>query len=161
MVQPADQPELHGILTSTRVGELVLSIRPALEPEDPVSAAAAEMRSASHGSALVCENGRLVGIFTERDLLGVLGSGRGLETPLRDVMTAAPRTVTVTDTLFDAMRWMDEGGYRRLPVVDRESRPVGIVDVKTVAHFIVEHYPAAIYNQAAHEQLIARHREGA
>ncbi|MCA9113471.1 MAG: CBS domain-containing protein [Planctomycetaceae bacterium] len=161
MVDSADQPELRSILLSTTVGELVLSTRPTLQPDDTVAAAADEMRNASHGCSLICEHGRLVGIFTERDLLGVLGSGRGLDTALRDVMTSDPKTVSTQDTLFNAIRWMDQGGYRRLPVVDASQQPVGIVDVKTVSHFLVEHYPAAVYNQAAHAQLIARHREGA
>jgi hypothetical protein len=48
-----------------------------------------------------------------------------------------------------------------LPIVDSEGMPVGIVDVKTVVHFLVEYFPAAIYNQASHAQLTAKNREGA
>jgi CBS domain-containing protein len=154
-------PELRSILTSTRVGELTLTSWPTLTPEDSVAAAAACMRQEGHGSALICAAGRLVGIFTERDLLRVIGAGRDFSLPLADVMTADPRTVTTGTTLFEATNLMDEGGYRRLPVVDEDGRPVGIVDVKTVTHFLVEHFPAAVYNQASHAQLLARHREGA
>ena len=56
---------------------------------------------------------------------------------------------------------MDEGGYRRVPVLDSSGTPVGVVDVKTITHFLVEHFPAAVYNQASHAQLIAKDREGA
>ncbi len=153
--------ELRSILTSTKVGELTLSTRPALQPTDSVAAAAAEMRNQSHGCALICSERILVGIFTERDLLRIIGSGCSLEAPLADVMTTNPQTVTTEDSLFDATQRMDQGGYRRLPVVDPDGSPVGIVDVKTVSHFLVEYFPAAVYNQAPHAQLIAKNREGA
>ncbi len=153
--------DLRSILTSTKVGELALTTRPSLRSTDTVSAAADEMRKASHGSAVICDDNKLVGIFTERDLLRVIGEGGDLNQPLSDVMTRNPQTLTVDDTLFDATRFMDQGGYRRLPVVDADKTPVGIVDVKTVSHFLVQHFPEAVYNQASHDQLIAKNPEGA
>ncbi|MBW3542772.1 MAG: CBS domain-containing protein [Planctomycetes bacterium] len=161
MADDSSRVELRSILTLTRVGEIALSTRPTLTPGDTIAAAAARMREESHGSALICSDGKLVGIFTERDLLRVIAAGRDLNTPLSEVMTVRPQTVTTEQTLFDATRWMDEGGYRRLPVVDASGAPVGIIDVKNITHFLVEHFPEAVYNQASHAQLIARHREGA
>ena len=153
--------ELRSILTSTKVGELLLATRATLLPSDSVSQAAEEMRTESHGSVAVCDEGKLIGIFTERDLLGVIAGGGSMEMLLSEVMTADPQTVTVDDTLFEAVRRMVEGGYRRLPVVDSSGAPEGIVDVKTITHFLVEHFPAAVYNQAPHDSTIAKNREGA
>ena len=76
------------------------------------------MRKESHGSALVCAVGKVVGIFTERDLMRVIAADRGLSMPLSNVMTNNPKTVTTADTLFEVARSMDEGGYRRVPVVE-------------------------------------------
>ncbi len=160
-VHELDPMELRSILTSTKVGELTLTLRPTLRSSDSIATAAAEMRTTSHGSALVCQGGKLVGIFTERDLLRSISADLSLDTPLSEAMTANPKTLTTEDTLFEATRSMDQGGYRRLPVVDLNGTPVGIVDVKTIVHFLVEHFPATVYNQAAHAQLLARHREGA
>jgi predicted transcriptional regulator len=84
-----------------------------------------------------------------------------MNAPLSEVMTKSPQTVTADATLYDVIRLMDKGGYRRLPVVDATGLPVGIVDVKSIVHFLVEHFPAAVYNQASHAQLLAKHREGA
>lgn len=153
--------DLRSILNSTTVGELTLSSRPSLEPTDSVAAAAREMRGTSHGCAAICASGKLVGIFTERDLLRVIADGSGMETPLSEVMTANPQSVTTEDTLFRVTQAMDQGGYRRLPVLDSGGVPVGFVDVKTIVHFLVEYFPEAVYNQAARAQLIARNREGA
>lgn len=158
--QPA-QRELRSILQSTRVGDLELIPCPMLTPTATAAEAAGAMRRESHGSALVCSQGKVTGIFTERDLLRVVAEGKGLDIPLSQVMTANPKTVTMADTLFDVARSMDEGGYRRLPVVDDSGQPVAIVDVKSLVHFLVEHFPAVVYNQASHDQLTAKEREGA
>jgi len=153
--------ELRSILNSTKVGELTAPLHQTLKPSDTIQVAAEEMRRQSHGSSLVWADGKLVGIFTERDLLKAIGEGRSLETPLADVMTANPQTVTTEDTLFDATKMMDEGGYRRLPVVGPSGEPVGFVDVKSISHFLVEHFSSAVHTQAAHAQVIAKEREGA
>ncbi len=158
--QPA-QRELRSILQSTRVGDLELTPSPILQSTATVAEAAAAMRQRSHGSAVVCSRGKVVGIFTERDLMRVVAGGKGLEVPLSQVMTANPKTVTMDETLFEVARSMDVGGYRRLPVVDATGAPTAIIDVKALVHFLVEHFPAAIYNQASHEQLTAKDREGA
>jgi signal-transduction protein with cAMP-binding, CBS, and nucleotidyltransferase domain len=158
--QPA-QRELRSILQSTRVGDLKLAPCPILQPTATVAEAADAMRRHSHGSAMVCTAGKVVGIFTERDLMRVVAAGKGLQLPLSQVMTANPKTVTMAETLFEVARSMDEGGYRRLPVVDATGNPTSIIDVKALVHFLVEHFPATIYNQASHAQVTAKKCEGA
>jgi CBS domain-containing protein len=153
--------ELRSILTSTQVSELPLPAHPVLQPSDSLAVAAQEMRSMSYGGAVICDKGKLEGIVTERDLLRYVNTGASMDAALADVMTKNPQTVTASATLFDVIRLMDKGGYRRLPVVDAAGLPVGIVDVKSIVHFLVEHFPAAVYNQAPQAQLLAKHREGA
>lgn len=153
--------DLRDLLASTHVGEVTIAERPSLSRSDSVADAAAKMREASHGSALVCEDGKLVGIFTERDLLKALAADDAMSSSINDVMTQNPQTVTTSDSLTHVLGLMDHGGYRRLPVVDEKQAPVGIIDVKTVVHFLVEHFPESIYTQASDAHLTARHREGA
>lgn len=148
-------------MTSTKVGELTLRGVPVLEPSDSVEVAAAEMRTQVHGSAVICRDGKLIGIITERDLLRIIERGVDLSSPVVDVMTANPQTVTTDDTLLDAIRLMDTGGYRRVPVIDENGAPFGVVDVKTATHFLVECFPTTIYNQASEAHSNAKHREGA
>ena len=154
--------ELRSILTTTKVGEITLSTRPALKPTDKVSLAAEEMRNVSHGCVLVIDNDtKLVGIFTERDLLKVIATMGTVDVPLADVMTPQPQTITDEATLFEATQLMDEGGYRRLPVIDASNVAVGIVDVKTITHFLVGHFPNTIYSQASEAEVASKNREGA
>jgi len=152
---------LRELLNSSKVAELSLKSVPTLAATDTVSDAAQQMRQHSHGSALICRDGKLVGVFTERDLMRFLASNRSMETPLVDVMTAEPRTIQSEDTLLTVIGLMDQGGYRRLPVVDEAGVPAGIVDVKSVVHFLVEHFPSGVYNQSSHAQQTAKAREGA
>lgn len=161
MAEPGPQFDLRELFTTTTVGELALTQVPVLGLQDSADQAAAAMRAVSHGCALVCDDGRLVGIITERDLLKLLVEEVRFRLPLREVMTSAPHTISAAAKLFDAVRLMDQGGYRRLPVVDAEGRPVGIVDVKTVMSYLVDQVPATVYNQAASALLTVREREGA
>ena len=162
MPEQSDPLELRSILTSTKVGELTLAMRPTLSPSDNVAKAAAEMRKVVHGCVVIVDGrNKLIGIFTERDLLKVIAKEGTLDVALSEAMTEHPQTVSVNDTLFDSTRQMDEGGYRRLPVIDEAGVPVGIVDVKTVSHFLVEHFPNTIYSQASQSEVNLKNREGA
>lgn len=152
---------LRQVLTTSRVGQLVPKEVPVLQADESVADAVSQMRAHSHGSALVYRNGEFAGIFTERDLLKLVAQAKSLDQPLSSVMTAAPQTVSAGDSLFTVIKLMDEGGYRRLPVIDAGGSPIGIIDVKSVVHFLVEHFPAAVYNQAPRALLNAKSREGA
>lgn len=152
---------LRDVLNTAKVAELTVKAVPVLAAADTIADAAARMREHSHGSALICDQGKLVGVFTERDLLRFVASGRPFSTPLAGVMTVHPRTILTDDLLITVIGLMDQGGYRRLPVVDATGAPAGIVDVKTVVHFLVEHFPAGVYNQAPIAQQTSKDREGA
>lgn len=153
--------QLHSILTDTTVADLVLEQRPALRPDDTIARAAEEMRSVSHGSVLVCEDEKLVGIFTERDILRRIVAHRAADSRLDEAMTRNPTTIATSATLLDAVRMMGDGGYRRLPVVDDAGRPTGVVDVKTLMQFLVDNFPEAVYNQASARLSIPKLPEGA
>src|SRR5439155_3338175 len=86
---------------------------------------------------VVSDHVKLVGIFTERDLLtrvAGLYDNYG-ELPVQDFMTPEPETVTVDDTLAFALHKMDVGGYRHLPIL-REGRPVGVLSVRDMLRHI-------------------------
>jgi CBS domain-containing protein len=81
---------------------------------------------------------RLVGILTERDYLrkvvGLLPDYA--HQPLKDYMTPDPETVGPDDLLALALQKMDVGGYRHLPVVEEDGRPIGLVSVRDVIRHI-------------------------
>jgi len=99
-----------------------------LSAQATVREAAGRMRSRHVGAVLITRDGKLDGIFTERDMVyRVVAEGRDPgRTPLAEVMTCNPDTIRPDTTAIDALRRMHDGGYRHLPVVDR-GRLVGIV----------------------------------
>jgi CBS domain-containing protein len=120
----------------------------AIEDALPVSAAVEAMRREKIGCLLVTRGGRLVGVFTERDLLArVLAPGLPPDTPMAACMTPGPVTVQPKDSVRTAIRRMEQGSYRHLPVVDDDGRPVGMLSARRVLHYLVEHFPALVYNQ--------------
>lgn len=157
----APQFDLLTVLQQTQVGALTLVRVPCLSPNDSLEDAASQMRNVSHGSALVCDDDRLVGIITERDLLRLLAEDADFDAPVSEFMTTSPKTLSPDDCLLDAVQLMDRGGYRRLPVVDGTGCAAGIVDVKTVMNYLVDQVPTTIYNQASTALLSVRHAEGA
>lgn len=90
-------------------------------PGTSVRAACCLMAQHQCGSVLVIERGRLLGIFTQGDLVRrVLAPGLDPNlTLLAEVMTAEPDTIRPRDSVDEAIRRMDEYGYRHLPVVER------------------------------------------
>ncbi|HET9923649.1 MAG TPA: CBS domain-containing protein [Methylomirabilota bacterium] len=100
------------------------------------------------GVVIVDANGRLVGIFTERDLLTrVVRQGRDLaRTRLTEVMTADPEALVPDDRICFAINRMHNAGYRTVPLVDPEHRPIGIVTVNDVVGWLARVFPEAILN---------------
>jgi CBS domain-containing protein len=114
-------------------------IRTIIEHQNPVTAsaeitvaaAARLMKERRVGAILVVQDGRLAGIFTERDaLFRVIAEGRDpAATQVADVMTANPRTIAPDRPFGHALHLMYEGGFRHVPVVDN-GRPLGVVSAR-------------------------------
>ena len=134
----------------------------AVDDREPVSAAIETMRREKTGCLLVTRQGRLVGIFTERDLLTrVLATDLPASVPMAECSTANPVKVTPTDSVQTAIERMEKGGYRHLPVVDELNRPVGILSAQRVVHYLAEHFPALVYNQPPDPNKVPDAAEGA
>jgi len=161
MLKTRGQFDLRAVLSSTQVRQLDITQVPLLTRDETISAAAAAMRAGRLGSALVVEGGRLVGIVTERDVLHAVGGTHRMDAAIGTLMTAHPHTVSLDDTLRDVVKSMDRGGYRRLPVVDADGQPAGVIEVTTVVNYLVEQMPATVYNQASRRVLTVQECEGA
>jgi len=100
------------------------------------------MREGRHGSVLVVdpsEDGRLVGIFTERDVLTrVWGAGLDIhKTPVTRVMTPGPVVLKEDDILAYAIHLMAVRGFRHIAIV-KEGNPVGFLSVRGILRHIAE-----------------------
>ena len=110
----------------------------AVAPDATGRAAVRRMAEADVGSVVVCDASRLVGIFTERDVLRLAGEGVDLDaTRVADVMTRDVATVTPDTELLAAARLMGERRIRHLPVVEGEN-VLGVVGIRDILGALAE-----------------------
>ncbi len=101
------------------------------------------MREAGVGSCLIeDEDGRLAGIFTERDLLNKLPLDADdlAGMPVERLMQPDPETLTLDDPIALALNRMGAGGYRNIPIVDRAGRALALVTLRDIVHEVCEHF---------------------
>ena len=147
-------------LNDETVGQAGLLSPLCIMPDTTLREALLVLREQHRGALLVCRDDKLVGILTERDVVRILSEGRDLDGPVSQEMVENPRTVRPGDSVALAIRQMAENSYRRLPVVDDGGRPVGLVDVEGIVHFLVQHFPKAVYNLPPVANPATREREG-
>src|SRR5690242_4422846 len=106
------------------------------------------MRERRQGCILVTEKGRLAGIFTERDvLMKVVGTRIDLErTPLRPVMTRDPVTLPADASVAYALNKMVGEGFRHVPLVNDDGRPVGVVSMRDIIEYLSGSFPKDVLN---------------
>ncbi|WP_456455896.1 CBS domain-containing protein [Thermovibrio sp.] len=112
-----------------------------IEPEDSVRLAAKRMQDKLVGSLVVIEGERPVGIITDRDIaLRVVGEGRGPETPVKEVMTKDPITIREDATFFELTKAFRDAAVRRLIVVDKEGKLVGLISIDDVVELLTTEF---------------------
>jgi CBS domain-containing protein len=129
----------------------------ALTPAEPICLAATAtvhdavrtMLARRQAGVLIADaEGRLAGIFTERDVLTRV-VGRSLDarkTLLGEVMTRNPEALTASDRVAYAIHCMSVAGYRTVPLVDGEGRPIGVITVSDVVRWLASLFPEAVLN---------------
>jgi CBS domain-containing protein len=128
-----------------------------LSPADPlclsetatVHEAVQTMLANRQAGVLVTDGqGRLAGIFTERDVLTrVVGHDLDARrTRLGEVMTRNPEALSAGDRVAYAIHCMSVAGYRTIPLVDGERRPLGVVTVTDVVRWLAGLFPEAVLN---------------
>lgn len=103
-------------------------------PDDPIRDVARTMREIDAGSMPVGENDRLVGIITDRDIaIRAVADGLGPDTSVRQVMSTDIRWCYEDEEIEDVSEQMGEYKIRRLPVLNRDKRLVGIISLGDVS----------------------------
>ncbi|HVK51879.1 MAG TPA: CBS domain-containing protein [Pseudoxanthomonas sp.] len=122
-------------------------------PTDSLQRAAMLMAQNDIGSLPVGDGDRLVGFLTDRDItVRAVAEGKGPDTPVSAVMSAEIKYCFLDDDVDDVAKNMADLEVRRLPVVNREKRLVGIV---SLGNFAQSGHPNA--SQDLLEGVAARH----
>ena len=113
-------------------------------PDASVAEAVKKLATEHVACLLVEEHGKLVGLFTDREVLNKVAlEESSMDTPVRDVMTTDPVYVYEDDPAAAALCVMAVSGYRHVPVVDNQERVVGIISPKRVTEFLSKHFAAS------------------
>ena len=123
----------------------------------------ATVRTAAHmmkeyriGALMVVEDdGRLLGIFTERDaLFRVLAGGLDPDrTTVGEVMTADPTTISPDRPVVHALHLMHDGGFRHLPVAE-QGRPVGMVSIRDAMGIELARFEQEVHERDAIAEVL-------
>jgi CBS domain-containing protein len=138
-----DRPQPGDAVEAALLRDTVADLRPRPPVCVPLTAdldrAMRVMTVEGVGAVLVTDaDGRLAGILTERDFLTkIAGSDALALLPVAQFMTRSPETVRPIDPLAYAVRMMDAGNYRHLPVVEG-GKPVGVVSVRDVLRHVLD-----------------------
>ncbi|MEX2547864.1 MAG: CBS domain-containing protein [Chloroflexota bacterium] len=158
--------------TAARVGRTQLRTEKArvmarLEPGTVQSGTAlrdalATMRAHGGDAVLVLHGSKLAGILTERDILNrVLGKDVDDSRPVDEFMTAAPGTLHADATLIEAMRSMEQGHFRNLPLIDDAGTVVGLLRQLDLLEYVAEAFPQEILNLPPRPHQTMEEPEGA
>ncbi len=121
-----------------KVREVMTQVVLTSEVGTTIAEAASLMAQRRVGSALVVEGQRLLGIFTERDIVKALSQdASATHQAIGHWMTRNPQTISSDATVEEALQRMVEGGFRHLPVVD-DDRMVGMLSMRDISRTRVQ-----------------------
>ncbi len=140
------RPDFDQVLVSVRIGELPRRPVSRVAPSTPLAEVYRRLDEEHGVAVLVCEGPELLGIFTERDVLYRTALESDPETPVGELMTRDPVTLSPDDRLVEAIRTMDARGIRHVPIVGGGGGEAGLVGGRDVLKMIAEYFPETLLN---------------
>ncbi len=143
-LRSVDVPETRQIVSESDLNVSIASVRithpKTVSPTQTVREAIAEMRPDPAGAVVILEGSKIVGIFTDRDLMKKVAGNAGLlDEPIAYYMTPDPVVLREDDTMAYALNKMGDGGFRHIPVV-RDGELVGMVTARDVMSWVLGRY---------------------
>jgi CBS domain-containing protein len=122
-----------------------------------------KMREENHHCAIVVdEDKKVVGIFTDRDILRkVVDVRETWDLPIDDVMTPAPLTVNGGSRADMALALMDFKQFRNVPVIDDEGKVMGNLTHYAIIKYLSDRFPESVYNLPPNPKQVTKKRGGA
>jgi CBS domain-containing protein len=152
---------IEDLLKNVKVRDLKLQTDHRIGPETPLAEVYRVFDEQRHGAAMVCSGDRVVGIFTQRDVLYRTAlEDLDPQTPISEVMSDRPLTIGLSQTLAEAIQAMVEGSYRHIPVINDDGHQVGLLSSRVILRFIADQYPEAVLNLPPHLQQVLPRPEG-
>ena len=154
--------DLESVLVSERLTDAVSKPPLILEFDANVAQAIRLMQKESRGCVLLVSGGKLVGIFTERDvLLKIAGHPIDVEqAKVSDYMTRDPVALPADSNVAFALNRMVAEGFRHIPLVDDEGRPTGVVSMRELIEYLTDFFRKDILTLPPNPHTAFRTPEG-
>ena len=156
-------PDLESALANDSIGSAASHPALLVDLSTPLSRVLQLMRDGGRGAVLIVRNGTLAGIFTERDvLMKVAGQSIDLDhTPVNQLMTVDPVTLPVDAVVAFALNKMLVEGFRHIPLVDEQNRPIAVVSMRDLIDYLSNFFSRDILNLPPDPRIGFRNRDGA
>lgn len=143
------------ILSSGRIRDLPRRRVSIVEPSTPLGEVYRRLDEEVSVAVLVCEDGKLVGIFTERDVLNRTALEGDPDKPIGRLMNPIKAQLSFDDRLADAIELMRKTGYRHIPLEDPDRAEPGLIGGRDILTLIAGYYPEALLNlpPRLHQQM--------
>ncbi len=149
-------------LQKEQVAHLDLSNYTSVEIGISVRRTIEQMRAEKHTCALITDQGALVGIFTEHDILTkIVDDPETWILPIDDFITPAPLTVKAKDPLHIALALMEKNHFRNVPVLDEDGKLKGNLTHYAIIKYLADRFPESVYNQPPIPDHNPQKRDGA
>jgi CBS domain-containing protein len=138
---PVPATRLERSLLRDRIGVLTTMLPPlCVAPETSIRETLRLLNDRQASCVVVVDQGKLVGIFTERDALLKLGTEAAAlgARPVSEFMTPHPQTLRLDAKIAFAVQRMDLGGFRHVPVVSKDGEPAGVISVRDILDYLTE-----------------------
>jgi len=152
---------LDALLLKKKISEII-NPRLVQAPADlPLTDVLHLMKEQKSGYVVLTEKQKPVGIFTEVDVTRrVLLKHVNFNEPILCFMTKNPQVLTLEDSVGKAIKFMSQHNFYHIPLVDAQSRLVGMISVRSLIRFLAEFYPTEIYNLPPDPDQIMGSQEG-
>ncbi len=152
---------IESVIRSKKISEIINPRLIQSEPELSVQDAINLMQQNKAGYIVVAKNKKVVGIFTETDVVQkILDQDINWKDPIGKYMTKDPFILKLTDTVGTAIDLMGQHKFYHIPLVDDQGDLVNVLSVRTLIRFLAEFYPQEIYNLPPHPDQIMETPEG-
>jgi len=155
--------DLESALVTIKLGDVVEHTPLVVDLNFSLAAVIEAMQRGDRGTALVVEAGKLVGIFTERDvLMKVAGHPIDLaKSKVSAFMTPNPVTLPADSAVAYALNRMVLEGFRHIPLVNDDNRPVAEVSMRNLIEYLSDFFNRDVLNLPPDPHVKSVKREGA
>ena len=144
----AASKSIEEVLKETKIHQI---LRPKLVmalPSTSLQEALDIMHSGRSGYIVIADaRSKLVGMFTEREvLMNVMQPGVSMSSPVEKYMRKDVHPLKKTDTVGQALEYMNRFGIRHVPLLDDFDQVTGILSIRTIVSFLSELFPTGVFN---------------